>query len=350
MSHASNSGSALRLAGKHESDGEYAHALKILNIAYKTYKQAPLRSIIKMNIDRIMLKVASLARNQPRYVVPIYESAENPRLYNPQSGQASLPLISLTTIHHRLPRIHQTIKSLKEQTKAVHSINLYISNSPFLLDAGIEADDHLLKEVSDMGVNVYLVPNIGPYRKQYPIIWQLHDAQASMETAIITVDDDVYYPKEIIEILMSKLEMEESIIAHRGRKIAFSGGQIGPYKSFSMPDDGSSYMNMGTGKNGIAYRLRYFPSNIDEYIGPFLAPTADDLWCKWVTAAHCIPTHILEPRAAIDPSLDFTETHDDKNGLFHKYNAKGTNDDAIISLEMFFACRHKGIATMRGVN
>jgi hypothetical protein len=221
-----------------------------------------------------------------------------------------------------------------------------------LIDNGIQCDNPHLKYIASMGVNIYKVPNIGPYRKQYPLVIQLRSSFAPANTPIITFDDDVVYPSNIAGLLMSALDSSDAVVAHRGRKINFEKGRIASYKDFSSPTNFSSNLNMGTGKNGIAYRLKYFPEKYEDYIGHILAPTADDVWCKWATSLYCIPTIILEPMAAFGGSEDFIETQPhDKNGLFHVFNAKGSNDDAINNIEKYFSTKGVGvIALFQGQN
>lgn len=332
-----------------ERDGRLADALSILIKAKSYAKEHSIGKIYEANIDRILNKVKKKAEDFFINIqnLPIFESKNNPRMYVDSRKENQLPIISLTTISSRIDRVEKTISSICNQTRKVHSINLYISSEPFLIDKGIQHTNPVLKDIAAMGVNIYHTPNIGPYRKQLPLISQLNAAKAPPQTPFVTIDDDVIYPSTIIDHLMTELENSEAIVAHRGRKMRLDNGRILEYGSFPPPSERTSLFNVGTGKNGIAYRLGYFSKNPRDFVGHIIAPTADDIWCKWVTSAYCIPTLILEPKAAYDPSLDFPETEPlDKNGLFHKYNAKGINDNAIENLETYFAANGKSLAVL----
>lgn len=342
----------LKEAGMHERAGRLVDALSLLNKARSVDRNCGLDMIYEMNKNRVLMKVQRQARDfyatlQPE---PIFECKNNPRNYadqNKDHNQSLPPLISFTTISSRIDRVEKTVASLAKQTRQAHSINLYISTEPYLIDKGIQPDNPILKGIADMGVNIYRVPNIGPYRKQIPLIYQLKSDAASSQTPFITIDDDVIYPPNIVERLMLELETTEAVIAHRGREIRIENGRLLSYKVYPPPSARSGLLNIGTGKNGIAYRLGYFPANPIDYVGHIIAPTADDIWCKWAISSYCIPTVILEPMAAYEPSLDFAESEpSDKNGLFQKYNANGTNDDAMENLETFFSFRGMGLATM----
>lgn len=335
----------LKSAGNYERAGELDKALHSLILASKDPERSTMRRTIDENIRRIIARAARIAGEAMSEILPIYEHERNPRNYNISFGandsETPCPVVSLTSISTRIARIEATVRSILTQTVVPHSINLYVSDEPYLIDEGVSAKDPILRKIADLGVNIYQVKNIGPYRKQYPVISQLRNAGAVESTPIITIDDDVIYPSNIVERLISGFSSGDAVVAHRGREIALTGPLFSDYKSFPAPSRTVSLLNMGTGKNGIAYRLRHFPKELEYYVGHVLAPTADDIWCKWVTAMYCVPTLILEPQAAYDPTLDFKESApEDKNGLFHKYNAKGTNDIAMGNLETFFS--HRG--------
>lgn len=323
-----------------ELQHNYVEALELLIKAKNQPEYKGLVFMIDMNIKRILLRVDRLSKECLDTGKAIFEHAKNPLTYIKDVKGLAVKdwpvLISLTTISSRINRVVRTIETLKNQNYPIHSINLYISSEPYLLDEGISADSPVLKELHDLGVNIYDVKNIGPYRKQYPIIMQLKSIDADRLTPIITVDDDVLYPPTIVGDLVNGCTEMRSVVSHRGRQMMLNSENFEEYSKFVVPNQHSDILNLGTGKNGILYRLGFFSNHYAEYYGPIIAPTADDLWCKWVTALKGIPTVILQPRAAYDPSLDFAESApDDKVGLFHKFNAKGKNDVAINRLEMY---------------
>ena len=259
------------------------------------------------------------------------------------------PVVSLTCISSRLERLPATLETLFAQDLKPHSVNLYISSEPHLLDKGIPKDHPVLKKVHAMGTNVYEVKNLGPFRKQYPVVAQLHSVNADPSTMIVTVDDDVLYPKDTLRNLATLCKRKQCVVAQRGREMLYADGKVAAYSSFRIPTASVSHMNLANGRNGIMYKLRFFPKNHGLYVGPWLAPTADDLWCKWMTAYYCVPTILTEPKAAFDSNFDFEETDKgDKISLFHAFNARGTNDIAIESLEAYFASRLKSFRTLHG--
>lgn len=328
----------IRLANEQERDGRLDRALQILRQALLDSAYDGMKNIVAVNIKRILGKCAMRARYTVLPIEALYENENTPRTVNMDTASLGMvPIVSLTTISSRVDRVSQTIDCIARQTLKPHSINLYISEAPFLLDQGIQRQNEHLRRIADMGANIYLTSNIGPYRKQYPLLQQLRVAKASPETLIVTVDDDVLYPSDILAQLANTARFDNAVVAHRGREMAFDGRRLKPYREFKVPTSMISQYNLGTGKNGIAYRLKHFPLDPAEYIGPWLAPTADDIWCKWVTGVRCVPTIILEPNAIYDSKFDFSESKpEDKIGLYQVFNSTGANDDAMMNMEDFF--------------
>lgn len=325
---------------KLEENNNLPEAINLSVEVLKDKNMQSLHKIIKPNLQRIIDKVDFEINKFWKEPLVVYQTERNPNTYLSDikyiKNRNFPPLISLTTISGRLERLKKTIKSILEQGADIHSINLYISDTPYLLDKGIDKNSNELIEIYNMGVNIYCVPNTGPYRKQIPIVYQLKKLGADPLTPIITMDDDVIYPNNIVERLMA-IKNHDFVVSHRGRTILLNKDGISNYADFSVPTSHSNYLNLGTGKNGILYRLGFFPDSIRGYFGPIIAPTADDLWCKWITACRCIPTEVLEPQAAFDSKLDFIESDPkDKNSLFHSFNSKGSNNYAIQSLENYF--------------
>lgn len=286
--------------------------------------------------ERVSVRSRILFENINKNTTTVSQGERNPNIYN--ESLKELPVISITSIDSRLGYLLKTVESLLSQSAKYNSINIYLSDAPYLIDKGVDINSPEILDLISLGVNIYLTPNIGPYRKQIPVISQMRGAGYSESSRFITFDDDVIYPKNILRDLMDASDIHDAVISHRGRKMKLIEAKFDNYSKFSVPDSTPSLLNLGTGKNGILYKLSFFPKDAKFYCGPLIAPTADDLWAKWVTALMGVQTHILEPEAAFNPDLDFKEVDgDNRLGLFHVYNAKGKNDRAIESLENHFS-------------
>jgi len=333
----------MRLSKIKELTGDFGAGLLCLDEARQHCRSnSALKVFYDSSLMRLCERIDGTSVFENLNISPVYESSARPNMFNFEDEIASRgtprPIVTLTTISSRIPRIERTIDSVLSQDLPAHSINLFISEEPYLVDEGVDLGDDHLKVLAEKGINIYNCANIGPYRKQYPLLSMLYSSGAHSETPIVTVDDDVIYPPDTLKRLVHGLYDTDSVTAFRGREITFSDNEIAPYKKFKAASEQVSLRNLGTGKNGMAYKLNFFPKSPSLYIGPLIAPTADDIWCKWVTAIYCVPTNILVPDSAFNPELDFEETDpDDKLGLFHEYNAKGSNDDAIRASELYFS-------------
>jgi hypothetical protein len=104
------------------------------------------------------------------------------------------------------------------------------------------------------------------------------------DSLIITVDDDIFYPSNLVEKLYhAYLKENDCIHCHRGHKMAQKNGALLPYKQweYSTKSKDSSLMVFPTGVGGVLY----FPGCLDEdalnhELFMRICPNADDVWLK----------------------------------------------------------------------
>ena len=126
----------------------------------------------------------------------------------------------------------------------------------------------------------FVEDDLGPHNKYF---WTM---QAFPESIVITLDDDVRYPNDLIERLMKKHRVWKSeIVAMRARVILSEGEGLCPYEAWPLelgPLLGSpSFSVIGTGVGGVLYP----PHCLDEHVfdSDGIRSTclrADDLWLK----------------------------------------------------------------------
>ena len=323
-----------------ERNEDHGGALSILNVAINDHARKDSHAVYQRNVARITRTLQSQARDLNYEALPVFEKKDNPREYSVRRDRRSglvRPVVSLTTISTRIHGLLNTVHTLLKQDLKPHSINIYVSTEPYLIDEGVDLDLPEVRQLSDCPlVNLYTVQNNGPYRKICPVIFQLRNSGAPEDTPIVTVDDDCLYPEDLLGTFLSTMQSKAAIVAHRGRLIRVEKNRIAPYREFGAPSSEPRLDSLAVGRNGVAYKLGHFPSTRDAYVGPLIAPTADDLWIKWVTGIYCVPTVVLEPRAAYDPSLDFKgSVATESKTLFDRFNKTGGNDTTIQALEMF---------------
>ncbi|MFR1672021.1 MAG: hypothetical protein ACLSWI_03645 [Candidatus Gastranaerophilaceae bacterium] len=228
-------------------------------------------------------------------------------------------IVSLTSFPDRIPFIYKTISSLLNQTLKPDMVILWLAKEQFpQLENNLP--DELL-ELKKYGLTIKWCNNIRSYKKLVPAIKEYPN------DIIITVDDDIYYDKTLIELLYKSYEKEpEYIHCHRCTKIFYKNGKIkakgGGKKFYKYP----SYANKLVGVGGVLYPPNSLYCDItNENLFMELAPTNDDIWF-WLMAVlnnkkiKVIKNNIPEP-AEIDETMQgpcLTQINDHGDNLFYK--------------------------------
>lgn len=252
-------------------------------------------------------------------------------------------IVSLTTISSRINQVHDTILSILGQVCEFDiRIQLNISREAYLLDQGITDLPPELAQLSTKYRNFRInwVPNTGPYRKLLPVLDECLRSQSN--PIIITCDDDVIYPTNFVQTLVSAHLRSNAIVAYRGYTIQLHNGEIQPYRAWQLaPKKKISVLNIPTGKDGILYRPAFFDqriTNLENFQNA--APTADDLWFKWHTALRSIPVLLLSTEGA--PELPNNDQVDFEISLYSQFNKTGGNDVAVANLERLLTSAYEG--------
>ena len=150
------------------------------------------------------------------------------------------------------------------------------------------------------------------------------------EAIIITVDDDIWYPQDLIEkLLYSYLRYPFAVSAMRARRIAFDqAGNIAPYiewdqenKTVGLP----SYCLLATGVGGILYPPHCMHRelfNIEAI--KTLCLYADDLWLKVMQILNGTPVVIADTPFTLQ-YIDGTQ----ENALWRSNITESRNDEQI---------------------
>lgn len=185
-------------------------------------------------------------------------------------------IVSLTTHSKRINQVHLTIESLFQQTCKAAKIVLWISTQEF------SPDDipYALRNQCRRGLDIeFCDEDLGPYKKFF------YALQKYPEHLILTVDDDVLYPADMIDQLYrAHLKEKDTILCHRAHLMKFgASGDLLPYldwelgTSFTEP----SLLIFPTGVGGVLYFPGCFSEHIlDREAFLRLAPKADDIWLK----------------------------------------------------------------------
>lgn len=262
----------------------------------------------------IFRRLNSIALKATLFFKPIQKLDHNKR--------KNIIVVSLTSYGKRTDSVHITIKSLFLQTDKPDVIILNLAEDEF----SRETIPKNLKKLEEFGLVINFTKDIGSYKKLIPTLRLYPDA------IIITVDDDVYYPSFMVKKLIQAYQAEpKKIHGYRGYRIPDLRSTLVPYSEWDKCDSrkcGNDIMLTGVG--AILYWPGCFHADIQkEELFMELAPTADDLWFKAMTALNNIPSNCLNDKKFFRDNFRYTE-----NSLvtpLKKQNVSLRNNDITLS-------------------
>ena len=211
-------------------------------------------------------------------------------------------IISLTTYGERINSVHIAIESLFEQTKKADRIILWLDENEFIFD-----DLPLvLKKMINRGLEIKFCPNYKSYKKLIPVLMLQEHA------LIITVDDDIIYPRTMIEnMIKTHNKYPDCVVFNYGLEILLNKkGEPLAYEKWRAKGDFCfpSLKYIGIGCGGILYPENVFHSDIFSIENIFdLAPTTDDLWFKFMTYLNDVKYVQTNFGPKIESEVDFLE-------------------------------------------
>ena len=109
-----------------------------------------------------------------------------------------------------------------------------------------------LRTLVDRGLQVCCSDgHYGPHTKYYGTFQKF----AGTGTRVITVDDDMMYPKWFVEKLLNAADASpQNVVAYRAHEIMLQDGKLAPYKQWkSVQDTDPDPRHFATGVSGVAY-------------------------------------------------------------------------------------------------
>jgi hypothetical protein len=227
-------------------------------------------------------------------------------------------------------------------------VRLYLSETPFLLDAGVSAE--LTPELRDLQsehgsrLHIIFTENIGPHRKILPVLKETAELAPAqrLRTLIATADDDTLYPSNWLASLVGAYQQYRCVVGYRGRKarVDNESGEPLPYRSWQTTiTSNPSLQNVATGKDGILYcPLHLHPAVLNEAAALKYASKADDLWIKVHSLLAGASTFII--KKDLHQDFDFSAGEEPKDSLWLSYNKQGGNDECLRLLDRYLSKVH----------
>lgn len=243
-------------------------------------------------------------------------------------AQKAQLIVSLTTFSKRINTVHLVIASLLKQSVKPDKIILYLSLEEF-------PNKEIPSMLSDMQCDKFEIhfvkENLKSYKKLIYALKEYPDAD------IITVDDDVIYPRNLVKSLMKAHRKRPSdICANRIREINIQNDTIMPYTTWRLSERRKlfghkvtrKFSNVQIGVGGVLYPKHSLHKDVfKEKIFTKACEYQDDIWF-WAMAVHN-GTHVSATKFGCDISKSIESTQ--KYGLFTTINSRKNNpNDAAI--------------------
>lgn len=185
-------------------------------------------------------------------------------------------ILSLTSYPSRFKTLHLTLKCLLLQDMSVDKIILWIEDKHFSF---LPRDVLNLKQY---GLEIRTTKeDIKSYIKIIPTLRNYPTAN------IVTVDDDLYYPRNMISSLILKQRSKPNhVIANRTHLMKFhDNGTLKSYNDWDEEtfDENNLFNNFFTTGAGVLFPPSCFHEDVAKSnLFKKLAPNADDVWLNWM--------------------------------------------------------------------
>lgn len=234
-------------------------------------------------------------------------------------------IISLTSFPARIELVWMTVASLMNQTLKPKKIILWLSKEQFIGEETLPKSLLILKE---RGLEIRFCTDLKPHKKYFYVM------QEYPEDIIVTVDDDIFYPENHLEMLWKKhLEFPAAVCCWFAHRITYNAvGKIEEYRKWDGGISGEttpSFQVMAVGCGGVLYPPHSLSMNVFKKEDIFtLCPVTDDLWLKAMEIEN--ETKTVRCTESSQVFYGFLKTR--KTGLFTENADKAGNDEAIAAI------------------
>ena len=240
-------------------------------------------------------------------------------------------VVSFTSIPSRIKFAQRVMSCLLHQTLAPDVIVLYLDQE---IEGRVKLPWLMRRLIQKRLVKVRFVEDIGPHTKYF------YAMQDFPEDVIITVDDDVDYPKDLVRNLFESYNrFPDCISANRVHRIRLKNEkEFLPYNDWAHRvtsyKAAPSHKLIATGVGGVLYPPGLMdPILYDKKTICELCPFADDIWLKFVQLVSDVKVVSLRPLEKEYKTFSGSQ----KLALWKKNNSSQKNDDQINNLYKFFS-------------
>lgn len=207
----------------------------------------------------------------------LYKYHEKLNLKQLQVNCNSEIVVSLTSFPARINLVHLSIKSILNQTYKPKKVVLWLSAEQFP-NQEKKLPESLL-ELKECGLEIEFCEDIKPHTKYF------YAFKKYPKDLIVTVDDDIFYPRDVLEKLFVLSQKKSGcIIANRVREVSFEENRVKPYRDWKINGGYNSEPTkklLPTGVGGVLYKPSFFSDSLfNTDIIRKICLNADDIWLR----------------------------------------------------------------------
>lgn len=185
-------------------------------------------------------------------------------------------IVSLTSFPARIDSVWITIETLLRQSHRPEKIILWLAESQF--ESIYKLPQKLLKQ-RERGLEIKFCEDLRSHKKYYFTMKKYPNA------IVITVDDDMFYPENLVENLMSTHKRyPNTVCCNLAHRMTIKDGKVMPYKQWESGANGydkPSHYIVPIGCQGVLYPPGCLNKNVfNKKQIKEICPLADDLWLK----------------------------------------------------------------------
>ena len=185
-------------------------------------------------------------------------------------------IVSLTTYPARMKGLPLVLETLFHQSVKPTKILLWLAENQYEDQSKVIES---LRKYVDNGLEIRFCDDLRAHKKYY------YTMKRYPEALVITVDDDILYPENMLELLLMKhCEFPNCIVTCRAHEMTFLNRMPAPYSTwnFLAPNCmGPDLKLCATGGAGCLYPPGSLSKNVfDKEVFTEICFYADDLWMK----------------------------------------------------------------------
>ena len=186
-------------------------------------------------------------------------------------------IVSLTSFPARIDKVYLCVQSILLQSMRPDKIIIYLGVDEF---QNVALPDNLTN-LFKYGVEVRFRKDLKPHTKYF------YAMQEFKNSLVITVDDDIFYRKNLIRDLYNAYQNHpDCVICTRAHKMIVKDGKLLPYNSWDFEStyfEKESDLLFATGVGGVLYDpLKFCNETFNENNIITLSLKQDDVWLKFM--------------------------------------------------------------------